>query len=322
VSLENMTAIEANTIKAPAMPRQRTSERLWRAIMPYVLILPTFLFIFTFTLWPAGSAIVQSLYKPGVTAKIPTKFVGLGNYTDLFDPDREVGQAFPVILGNTIIFVAVTVSVSIVIAFALALLLNRKMRAVGLYRFAFFYPVLMPMIGAASVFAFIFADNIGLANTILRSVGLPGVHWIGDANTTLISIMLVAIWKQVGFSMIIYLAGLQNLPQDVYEAADLDGANWWQKIRSITLPLLSGTTVFILTSGVANAFQTVEQLYALGEGQPSERSNLLLYYIFQKYLEPANWGYVNAITVILLVILLIFTAVNFLVLERRAYYEN
>ncbi len=317
-----MTAIEATAIKAQAIPRQRVSARFWRAIMPYVLILPTFAFIFAFTLWPAGSAVVQSLYKPGVTAKIPTKFVGLGNYADLFDPSREVGQAFPLILGNTILYVAVTVGISIVIAFALALLLNRKMQAVGLYRFAFFYPVLMPMIGAASVFAFIFADNIGLANTVLRSFGLAGVHWIGDANMTIISIMLVAIWKQVGFSMIIYLAGLQNLPQDVYEAADLDGANWWQKIRSITLPLLSGTTVFILTSGVANAFQTVDQLYALGEGQPNERSNLLLYYIFQKYLEPANRGYVNAITVILLIMLLIFTGVNFLILERRAYYEN
>ncbi|MEP7288763.1 MAG: sugar ABC transporter permease [Chloroflexota bacterium] len=319
-----MTSKAAQTAAVSASPlaREKARLRVWRAIMPYVLILPTFLFIFTFTLWPAASAVVQSTMKPGVTVKTPPKFVGLGNYVELFDPSREVGQAFPRILGNTIIFVAVTVPVSMIISFMLALLLNRKMRALGLYRFAFFYPVLMPMIGAASVFAFIFANNVGLANTVLRSFGLPIVHWIGDINWTLISIMLVAIWKQTGFSMIIYLAGLQNLPQDVYEAADLDGATVWQKIRKITLPLLSGTTLFILTSGVANAFQTVDQLYALGEGQPNERSNLLLYFIFQKYNEAVNLGYVNAITVILLVILLIFTAVNFLVLERRAYYES
>src|SRR5258706_1965931 len=111
-----MTAIEATAIKAQAIPRQPVSARFWRAVMPYVLILPTFAFIFAFTLWPAGSAVVQSLYKPGVTAKIPTKFVGLGNYADLFDPSREVGQAFPLILGNTILYVAVTVGVSIMIA--------------------------------------------------------------------------------------------------------------------------------------------------------------------------------------------------------------
>src|SRR5579885_3112070 len=166
-----MTAIESTAIPvSDTAPRQHIGVRLWQAVMPYALILPTFLFIFTFTLWPAGSAIVQSLYKPGVTAKLPTKFVGLGNYADLFDSSRLIGQEFPLILGNTLLFVAVTVGVSIVVAFILALLLNRKMRAVGLYRFAFFYPVLMPMIGAASVFAFIFADNIGLANTVLRDL--------------------------------------------------------------------------------------------------------------------------------------------------------
>src|SRR5258708_19600285 len=125
-----MTAIEATASQVQAAPRQRISAKLWRAVMPYVLILPTFAFIFAFTLGAAGSAVVQSLYKPGVTAKIPTKFVGLGNYADLFDPGREVGQAFPLILGNTILYVAVTVGISIVIAFALGLLLNRQMQAV------------------------------------------------------------------------------------------------------------------------------------------------------------------------------------------------
>ncbi len=317
-----MTTIEAPAVSTLPVARPDLRSRLWRAVMPYLLILPTFLFIFTFTLWPAVSAVIQSTIKPGPTVKIPDKFVGLNNYVGLFSAETEVGQAFPHILVQTITFVGVTVPVSMVFAFALALLLNRKMRATGLFRFAFFYPVLMPMIGAASVFAFIFANNVGLANTVLHSLGLPTVNWIGDETWTPISIMMVAIWKQTGFFMIIYLAGLQNLPQDVYEAADLDGANGWDKIRRITLPLLSGTTVFILTSGVANAFQTVDQLYALGEGQPNERSNLLLYFIYQKYNERVNLGYVNAITVILLVMLLAFTAINFLVLERRAYYEN
>jgi ABC-type sugar transport system permease subunit len=118
------------------------------------------------------------------------------------------------------------------------------------------------------------------------------------------------------------LAGLQNLPSDVYEAADLDGASVWEKIRFLTLPLLRSTTSFILTTGAAGAFQMVDQLYALGEGQPNERSNLLLYFIFQKYNEPRNLGYVNAITVILLALLLTFTVVNFVLSERQTYYEN
>ncbi len=297
------------------------NQRLWRRILPYLLVLPTFAFIFTFTLLPTLNAIVQSTIQPG-NARLPSRYVGLQNYADLFNPTSIIGGDFLRILGNTALYISVTVPISIVLAFGLALLLNRKLQALGFFRFAFFYPVLMPMIGAGSIFAFIFADQIGLANTVLRSLGGAGIKWVGDANWTLVSIMLVAIWKQTGFFMIMYLAGLQNLPQDVYEAADLDGATVWQKIRFITLPLLQGTTLFVLTTGIASAFQLVDQLYALGEGQPNQRSNLLLYFIFQKYNEPRNLGYVNAMTVVILTFLLVFTVISFVVWERRTYYEN
>lgn len=297
-------------------------KRRWQIALPYLLILPTFLFILIFTLWPTLSAVIQSTIKPGVTARIAPVFVGLNNYRDLFNPDLDIGQTFPRVLLNTLVFVGVTVPLSISMAFGLALMLNRKMRAIAFFRFAFFYPVLMPLIGAASVFAFIYADNIGLANTVLRSLGIRTHPWLGDAFWTPVAIMIVALWKQTGFYMILYLAGLQALPMDVYEAADLDGATWWTKIRRITIPLLSGTTIFVLTAAATNAFQMVDQLYALGEGAPNERSNLLLYFVFQKYNERANAGYVNAITVILLLMLLCFTVFNFTFLERRAYYEN
>jgi len=303
------------------------SGSLWRGrfgrfILPYLLILPTLLFISAFTLWPAVSAVINSTIKPAPTVRQQPAFVGLQNYIDLFNPDKEIGQVFPRVLLNTLVFVGVTVPVSMVLSFFLALALNRKIRGLTFFRFAFFYPVLLPLIGAASIFAFIYADNIGLANILLRGVGLPGIKWIGDATWTPIAIMIVALWKQTGFYMILYLAGLQALPTDVYEAADLDGAAAWTKIRRITLPLLSGTTVFILTAAAANAFQQVDQLYALGEGSPADRSNLLLYFIFQKYSERANQGYVNAITVILLVLLLCFTIFNLRVIEGQAYYEN
>ncbi len=320
-----MTTVDSHTnlssqaaVNAPGVRRNRT----WQRVLPYLLVLPTFLFILTFTLWPTVSSVIQSTIKTGSTVRSESRFVGLQNYLDLFNPNVEIGQTFPRVFANTLVFVIVTVPVSIILAFFLALLLNRKMRAIGFFRFAFFYPVVMPLIGAASVFAFIYADNIGLANTVLRGLGIPTHAWIGDATWATIAVMIVAIWKQTGFYMILYLAGLQSLPTDVYEAADLDGASTWKKIRSITLPLLSGTTLFVLTTAAANAFQTVDQLYALGEGAPADRSNLMLYFVFQRYNERANTGYVNAITVILLVILLGFTLFNFLVLERRVYYEN
>jgi sn-glycerol 3-phosphate transport system permease protein len=313
----------SSTSETGSVPAATWRARYGRAALPYLLILPTFLFIATFTLWPSFSAIINSTIKPAPTVRQQPRFVGLQNYIDLFDSNKDIGQTFPQVLRNTLVFVAVTVPISIVLAFVLALMLNRKMRAIGFFRFAFFYPVLMPLIGAASIFAFIYADNIGLANTVLRSLGMnTPPKWIGDPFWTPLAIMIVALWKQTGFYMILYLAGLQALPGDVYEAADLDGATWWVKIRRLTIPLMSGTTVFVLTTAAANAFQMVDQLYALGEGAPADRSNLILYYIYQKYNEPANQGYVNAITVILLLMLLSVTIFNLRVIDRRAYYEN
>ncbi len=317
-----MASTNAEIVTVSTVSASARGLRPWRLALPYLLILPTFLFIFTFTLWPTVSAVIQSTIKPGPTVHSPDKNVGLQNYLDLLDPETDIGQAFPRVLFNTLIFVGVTVPVSIVLAFTLALMLNRKMRAMGFFRFAFFYPVLMPLISAGSIFAFIYADNIGLANVVIHSFGFRTHPWLGDPFWTPIAVMIVALWKQTGFYMIIYLAALQTLPGDVYEAADLDGATVWHKIRRITIPLLSGTTLFVLVSAAANAFQMVDMLYALGEGVPNDKSNLLLYFIFQRFKNRTDIGYINAITVILLVILLTFTVFNLTFLERRTHYEN
>ena len=310
------TAANATAIQASSAGLKR--RRVY--VLPYLLLLPTVILIISFTVWPTISAAIQSTYRVIGAQRIP-QFVGLSNYTDLFNPDVSIGQVFPQVLFNTLLFAVVTVSLSVLLAFVLAVLLNQKLKGMAFFRFAFFYPVLMPMIGAASMFAFIYADQIGLANVILGSLHLPTPKWIGS-DLTIIAVMIVVVWKQVGFYMIIYLAGLQNLPDDVYEAARLDGARWWQEIRNITWPMLSSTTLFVVTSAVANSFQTVDQLYALGQGEPGDKSNLLLYLIYQRYTDPHNTGYVNAITVILLAILLTFTVMNFVFAERHVYYAS
>lgn len=298
-----------------------TWQRLSGLLFPYFLIAPTLILVMVFTIWPTTQAAIGSLYRPPLTVKQQPQFVGLQNYVDLLDPGRttrpDMSNTFPRILFNTIFFTAATTIISIPLAFGLALLLNRKLRWLGLWRFSLFYPSLLPLIGAASIWAFIYADNIGLANTILRSLGGSGVKWIGLPSMTLVSVIIVIIWRQVGYFMIFYLAGLQSIPRDIYEAADLEGANLWQQIRYITVPLLQRTTLFVLIISVTYAFQMVEQLQALGEGGPNDSSNLMLYYIFQKFSEPRNLGYVNAITVILLLILMAFTVTNFYFFEWR-----
>jgi sn-glycerol 3-phosphate transport system permease protein len=303
----------AVTSKAAAVPRKSLGQLLF----PYLLVAPTLILVFLFTLWPAYQSVIDSLYRPPRMANGEPTFVGLQNYTDLFDPLHYIGANFTQIIGNTLFFTFATVIVSVPLALAFALLLNRRIAGLGLWRFGLFYPALLPLVGAASIWAFIFSDTVGLLNTVLRSLGIGGQNWIGNPSLVLLAVTAVNIWKQVGYFMIFYLAGLQSIPRDFYEAADIEGANTFQKIRYLTLPLLQRTTLFVLVIAFTFGFQTVEQLQALGRGGPGVNGNLVLYYIFQNIQERRNLGYVNAMTVILVLILLVFTVTNFLVFERK-----
>lgn len=308
---------QVESIRTAAVPAvRRTSRSLAQRLFPYLLVAPTLIFVLLFTLLPAARTVIDSTMEPGRRASDPVTFVGLQNYADLFNPSHYIGSRFTRILGNTLVFSIVTVGVSIPLALAFAMLLNRQIRWLGIWRFSIFYPSLLPLIGAASIWAFLYSQSIGLYNTVLRSFGLPGINWLGDPNVVFWSVTFMNIWKQTGYYMIFYLAGLQSIPRDIYEAADLDGANFRQQFFSLTLPLLRRTTLFIMVVASIFAFQTVEQLQALNMGNPADRANLLLYFIFQNIGERRNWGYINAMTVILVGILLVFTISNFVFFER------
>lgn len=289
-------------------------------ILPYLLVAPTLIFVLMFNVIPAIQTVHDSFYKPAVglnAADKPPTFVGTQNYADLFDSSHYMGSRFLDTLSNTIVFTLATVFIGVPLGLLLAMLLNRKLGFMGLWRFAVFYPSLLPLIGAASIWAFIFSDSIGLANAVLRSIGLPGLNWLGDPNLVLMSVIIVNIWKQSGYFMIFFLAGLQNISKDIYEASSLDGATDYQQFFYLTLPLLRRTILFVLVISFTFAFQTVEQLQALGEGGPADSANLLLYLIFQNISERRSWGYVNAMSIILVGMLLIFTVTNFVFFERQ-----
>lgn len=294
----------------------RPRKPLLSVLLPYALVAPTLILVMVFTTWPTLKSVIDSTYRPARIADDPPAFVGLQNYADLFTPNHHIGARFTRVLINTLIFAGLTVAISVPLALAFALLLNRRIRYMGLWRFSLFYPSLLPLIGAASIWAFLYSDRLGLLNLILGAVGIDPVSWLGDPNRVLYSVTFVNIWKQTGYFMIFYLAGLQNIPRDIYEAADLDGATYWQSVRYLTLPLLRRTTLFILVTALTFAFQTVEQLQPLGEGGPGDSSNLLLYFIFQNIAERRNWGYVNAMTILLVAIVLVFTIGNFIYFER------
>jgi sn-glycerol 3-phosphate transport system permease protein len=240
-------------------------------------------------------------------------FIGIENYVNLFsDPN------FHQVLKNTINYVLGTVPISIFLGFFFALLVNRKLVMRGVFRLAFFHPMVLPMVSAATIWLFFFTPGYGLMNSALRTIGYTGPeNWTGNPSLALLSVIIVAIWKNSGYYMIFYLAGLQKLPLDVFESAQLDGANWWQILWKITFPLLKRTTVFITTIAFIDAFRTVDHIFVLTTGGPSQASTVLLFQLWQERFENQNVGLSSAITVIFILVLLIFTVTNFLISEKE-----
>ena len=219
---------------------------------------------------------------------------------------------------NTLSYILGTVPISIILGFLFALLVNRKVRGIGFFRLAFFHPMVLPMVSAATIWLFFFTPDYGLFNSTLRFLGYTGPeNWTGNPNLALLSVVIVAIWKNSGYYMVFYLAGLQNLPNDVYEAAALDGANGWQTLWRITFPLLRRTTLFITIVAFIDSFRTVDHIFVLTSGGPSRSSTVLLFELWLERFEYQDIGASAAITVIFVIVLLAFTVTNFITSDRR-----
>lgn len=300
-------------MSAASTPAPRS--RRGASFLPILLVLPTALFVALFTAWPTLQAIYQSFFRQQLVVaryREPV-FTGLGNYARLLADEN-----FHQVLGNTAIYVLGTVPPSVVLGFLFALLVNRQMRGTALARLAFFHPTILPMVSAATIWMFFFTPDYGLFNSALHTLGYRGPqNWAGNPGLALPAVMIVALWKNAGYFMIFYLAGLQNLPTDVFEAAALDGASGWQTLWRITFPLLRRTTLFVSTIAFIGAFQTVDHIFVVTKGGPSQASAVLLFNLWQERFESQDIGVSAAITVVLIACLLLFTLTNFVLSERR-----
>ncbi len=305
--------------------------------LPYLLLLPTLYFVYLFTINPTfrvlrdsqvyyhpnlpDRARVTDLGLPGVEATSRSlrgpNHVGIAYFRALFNPDTREGGRFYRVMGNTLLYVGVTVPTSMLLAFLFAVLVNRAIRGIGLARIAFFYPTMLPMVSAATIWLFFFTPDYGLWNQALRFLGYHGAeNWVINPRLALWSLIIVAIWKNAGYLMIFYLAGLQNLPDDVYEAAALDGASWLTQMLRITLPLLRRTTLFVSVIAIIGAFQTIDHALVMTYQLVTGEADLLLYEIYQQRFVFQDYGFANALTVVMIAILLTLTVVNFLISER------
>jgi multiple sugar transport system permease protein len=281
------------------------SKQMRKNLVAYSFILPNFLGFAIFTLGPVIFAFILAFLE--WDGNNPMKFVGLDNFKELLTDSR-----FHDALLNTILYVVGTVPLTMVCSLGLAIVLNQKVKGRNFFRTVSFFPYVASLVAVAAVWNMIFNPANGPVNMILSKLGvenLPG--WAADKDWALITVILFSVWKSMGYYMVIYLAGLQGISADLYEAAGLDGANGWQKFKNITWPMLSPTTFFVIIMLTINSFKVYDQMYMITQGGPGTSTLVLVYHIYNVAFKNWDLGYASAISMVLFLLVLIVTIVQF-----------
>lgn len=277
--------------------------RRWKKyIMPYLFIAVPMLSFFVFILIPMVVSFWWSLNDySGITA---AKFVGLKNYITLFTSDRYF---LPSLL-NTTLFVLMGMGVGPTLGLLTALLLNQKVRFQSLFRTAYYLPVMTSLVVVSTIWVMLYNQN-GLFNTILTDLGLRPVGWLSDPKVALISVAVASIWQGFGFETVIFLAALQSIPRELYEAAMIDGANSFQQFRYVTIPSLRYVIAFVYIYGIIGSYQVFDQVFVMTSGGPLHSTSTVVYYLFTKF-QDLRLGEASAIAYVLFAILVIFSAIE------------
>ena len=285
--------------------------------IPFLFILPALVGLFMFRIGPILTSFVMAFTDWSAFGS--PNFVGVENFEYLF----EAGSEFYEILRNTLLYSGIFVPGVMVSALSLALLINQKLKGVAFFRILFFTPVITSTVAIGIVWKWIFGTDLGAINFILRSVFRISdpPSWMNESAYTLLIVAFVYIFKRVGYYMIIYLAGLQDIPGSFKEAAAIDGANRWQIFRRITFPLLTPTSFFILIIAIIDSFKSLEIIYTMTRGGPRLASTTLSYYIYQNAFLIFQFGYASAVSLILILVVGIITALNFYFKDRWVQYK-
>lgn len=286
----------------PRPRRRRPSARTVRtALTAYGLLAPALLLFGVFLLVPIGLAFVLSAQDS--TGIGTARFVGADNYLELLT-DPVFWRSF----ANTVVLAVVTVPASIAAGLGVALLLTARVPGRAAFRALFYAPVVISGVVIAMMGRWIFDENVGIVNKALALLGVDAVRWQSDGTAAFVSIMVVLVWARLGFCMVVYLAGLQAVPGELYEAAELDGATRWQRFRHVTLPLLAPTTFFLVVMMVIETFHVFDIVYVMTGGGPGNATQLLVTYAFQAGFDARREGYGAAVGVIVFVVMLVATA--------------
>lgn len=271
-----------------------------------LFILPALIPLVIFWIYP----IIKSIYISFTDWDYMTadyNFIGLENYKSLLG-DSNFYQA----LSNTVEFSLGTIIPTIIGGLLLALLLQKNFRGSGIYKVILFSPWITPTVAISIVWTWIFDPNVGIANKVLEFLNMAPLEWLNSSQTSMLAVIIVTVWKSIGYAMIFYISALEKVPNVLYEAASLDGANWWQKFRHITLPGISPTTFFLVIITTINALQAYDQIQVLTQGGPSGSTRTLLYQYYQLAFEQFNMGQATAVAVILIIITVILSLLQYI----------
>lgn len=303
--------VAANTL---GRRRSRFRGLLWRENLEgWVFIAPWLLGFLGFTLGPMLASAFMSFMNWDILT--PPRFVGAQNFVALTrDP------LFLKSLGNTAYYTFIGVPLYLLVSLAAAIALNSGLRGIYAYRALFFLPSLTPAVANALLWVWIFNPEFGLANALLYELGLPAQKWLFDPTLAKPSFIIMGIWG-MGSQMIIFLAGLQGIPEQLYEAAHIDGANRWHRFRSVTLPMLSPTIFFNLVIGIIGSFQVFTTAYIATAGGPQNATLFYVLYLYRNAFDYFRMGYASSLAWVLFGIVLIFTGIQFAGAGRWVYYE-
>lgn len=303
----------------PSNRRKGWSRRTRQNFFTGLLFLaPWFIGFLVFTLYPMAASLVYSFseYHP----LRPLEWVGLENYANLFQDELYWKS-----LQNTLYMVGIGVPLTLLASFLCAVLLNLKVRGQSIYRVIYFLPSIVPTVASTLLWLWILNPQFGIMNEILGLVGIEGPNWLRDPNWSKPSLILLGMWG-MGGTIVIYLSGLQDVPISLIEAAELDGASWWQRLWHITIPMVSPITVFNLITGVIGMFQYFAQAYVFGTasslGSPLNSTLFYSVYLFQVGFQFLKMGYASAMAWVLFLIILLCTILLLKVSERFTYYAG
>lgn len=332
------TSVSNRTTAAVAAHRKRY---LRETLIAYLFLLPAGLIIFTFHLLPVFYAFYISLHK---WILVKGSFLGLGNFIKVFkDPD------FYQSLQVTVYYVLGTVPLTIIFSLFIAYLLFQKIRGLSVFRTLYFLPYIVSAVAAGAVWTWIFNPRFGPLNMVLGAIGISSQKWLleprgifeligrsfgvalpswaAGPSEALVAIMVFAIWQVMGFDIVVFLAGLGSIPNELYEAARIDGANGWQLFRRITVPMLSPTTFFVMIISIIGSFQAFNHIYVMTTasagtlGGPLGTTSTLTIYMFRQFWDNQNMGYGAALAFVLFAIILMLTVLQNQILEKRVHYN-